>query len=55
MHNGCVGAEWLSVYWLFTFMSLWLPGGWDLLLLPSIGREDPACHRWPRKKSEFKS
>lgn len=27
--NGCVGAEWLLMYWLFTSMISWLLQTWD--------------------------
>lgn len=34
--NGCVGAEWLLVYWLFTSMISWLPQTWDSSSCPAL-------------------
>ena len=37
--NGCLGAEWLYVYQLFTFMVVWLTGSSGSQPLLSIMRE----------------
>ena len=36
--NSCQGTEWLSEYWLFPLVMVWLTGSCGLLPLPSISR-----------------
>ena len=37
--SGCMGTEWLSVYWWLTLVIAWLTGRCRSLLLPSVIRE----------------
>lgn len=49
-----MGAEGLSVSWLFSPLSVWLTGSYGCLPLPNIGRERlcPAYHQ-PGINSKF--